>query len=188
MSNTEMTLALFGGGGVGKSCCAIRLLNDQFLDYYDPTIEDAFRKQLTVDGEPFMLNLIDTAGQEEFITFVEKWVKKSDGFMLVYSIADRASLDESIPKFVDEIKRVKEKDFPLVIIGNKKDLENERKVTPEEGLSVANEYKCPFFETSAQSGENIEKAFHELIREVRKTKKRIAEQNNENNNGTSKKK
>ena len=97
-------------------------------------------------------------------------MKRSDGFFLVYSITSRDSFEESIPKFYKAIKKIKVKDFPLVVVGNKKDLEKDREVGYEEGEKLCKEYGCQFFETSAQSGEGVEKAFHQLIKDIKKMK------------------
>lgn len=159
----EYKLVVVGGGGVGKSCLTIQLIQSHFVDEYDPTIEgarfllsihlfgctacssstppfstDSYRKQCVIDDEVALLDVLDTAGQEEYSAMREQYMRTGEGFLLVYSINNRQSFDE-IKTFQQQILRVKDKDyFPIIIVGNKCDLENERKVT-QEGASLC----CP---------------------------------------------
>ena len=144
-----------------------------FFEDYDPTVEDSFRKQVNVDDEPIFINVLDTAGQEEFRTFLERWIKEADAYLLIYSIVDKNSFLHEIPSFYNEIVRIKEtSNFPLVLIGNKSDMENERTISLEDGQNLAKQYNCPFLETSALNNVNIEETFVKLIREIRESKKK----------------
>eukprot|EP00490_Sorites_sp_Unknown_P007071 CAMPEP_0114656500 /NCGR_PEP_ID=MMETSP0191-20121206/12423_1 /TAXON_ID=126664 /ORGANISM="Sorites sp." /LENGTH=80 /DNA_ID=CAMNT_0001873811 /DNA_START=37 /DNA_END=276 /DNA_ORIENTATION=- len=69
----EYKIVVLGGGGVGKSALTIRLVNDNFLEEYDPTIEDSYRKQCDIDGTPCMLDILDTAGQDDFAALRDAW-------------------------------------------------------------------------------------------------------------------
>jgi len=147
----EYKLVVLGGGGVGKSALTIRLVTDNFLDEYDPTIEDTYRKQLLIDDKPAMLDILDTAGQEEFSSMQDQWMRDGKGFLLVYSIISRNSFDE-ISVIYDKILRVKDKDkVPMVLVGNKADLKDMREVSYEDGSNLAKRWVCPFFETSAKN-------------------------------------
>lgn len=150
-----------GGGGVGKSCLTIQLIQSHFVDEYDPTIEgmifrpshlralmphvssssltppptDSYRKQCVIDDEVALLDVLDTAGQEEYSAMREQYMRTGEGFLLVYSITSRQSFEE-ITTFQQQILRVKDKDyFPMVVVGNKCDLEGEREVTRQGMLS-----------------------------------------------------
>eukprot|EP01091_Cochliopodium_minus_P018350 TRINITY_DN741_c0_g1_i2.p1 TRINITY_DN741_c0_g1~~TRINITY_DN741_c0_g1_i2.p1 ORF type:complete len:121 (+),score=28.46 TRINITY_DN741_c0_g1_i2:115-477(+) len=111
---SEATISVFGGGGVGKSCVIIRYLQGVFFDDYDPTVEDSFRKQVNIDDEPIFINVLDTAGQEEFRTFLERWIKEADAYLLIYSIIDKNSFEHEIPSFYDEIVRIREGKFTSI--------------------------------------------------------------------------
>lgn len=164
----EYKLVVVGGGGVGKSCLTIQLIQSHFVDEYDPTIEDSYRKQCIVDDEVALLDVLDTAGQEEYSAMREQYMRTGEGFLLVYSITSRESFEE-IRTFQQQILRVKDKDiFPMVVIGNKVDLANERKVSQEEGESLAREFRCKFLETSAKTNTNVEQAFYEVVRAIRR--------------------
>jgi len=166
--NLEYKLVVLGGGGVGKSALTIRLVTDNFLDEYDPTIEDSYRKQVMIDDETALLDILDTAGQEEFSSMQDQWMRDGKGFLLVYNITSRPTFDE-VSNLYDKILRTKDTDkVPIVLVGNKCDLKDERQVKYEEGAALAKTWGCPFFETSAKKKYNNEACFFELVREIRK--------------------
>ncbi|KAJ9658063.1 RAS1 protein [Neophaeococcomyces mojaviensis] len=147
---------------------ASKLIQSHFVDEYDPTIEDSYRKQCTIDDEIALLDVLDTAGQEEYAAMREQYMRTGEGFLLVYSIDSKQSFEE-IKTFQQQILRVKDKDyFPIIIVGNKCDLEQDRVVSQEEGMQLARSFGCKFMETSAKQRINVEQAFHELVREIRK--------------------
>jgi len=165
---TEYKLVIVGGGGVGKSALTIQLIQNHFIDEYDPTIEDSYRKQVTIDEETCLLDILDTAGQEEYSAMRDQYMRTGQGFIMVYAITSRSSFDE-IASFREQILRVKDKDkVPMILVGNKCDLETERQVTTGEGQDLAKSFGCPFFESSAKTRVNVEECFYELVREIRK--------------------
>ncbi|KAI9721939.1 MAG: hypothetical protein M1812_001897 [Candelaria pacifica] len=167
----EYKLVVVGGGGVGKSCLTIQLIQSHFVDEYDPTIEDSYRKQCVIDEEVALLDVLDTAGQEEYSAMREQYMRTGEGFLLVYSITSRQSFDE-IMTFQQQILRVKDKDyFPIIVVGNKCDLEGERQVSKQEGEAVARGFGCKFIETSAKSRINVDNAFFNIVREIRRYNK-----------------
>ncbi|KAL5530641.1 RAS1 [Sanghuangporus sanghuang] len=165
----EYKLVVVGGGGVGKSAITIRFIQGQFVDEYDPTIEDSYRKQCLIDEEVALLDVLDTAGQEEYSAMREQYMRSGEGFMLVYSITDRNSFAE-MDQFYHQILRVKDRDYvPLVLLGNKLDLEDsDRTVNTAEGINLAKHFGCHFFESSAKLRVNVDEAFVELVREIRR--------------------
>ncbi|KAK9449185.1 ras family-domain-containing protein [Limtongia smithiae] len=164
----EYKLVVVGGGGVGKSALTIQLIQSHFVDEYDPTIEDSYRKQCVIDNEVALLDVLDTAGQEEYSAMREQYMRAGQGFLLVYSITSRSSFEE-ISTFHQQILRVKDKDyFPIVVVGNKCDLETERQVSQQEGSQLAKLFQCSFIETSAKQRVNVDEAFYNLVREIRR--------------------
>jgi len=90
---------------------------------------DSYRKQCVIDDEVALLDVLDTAGQEEYSAMREQYMRTGEGFLLVYSITSRQSFEEIIT-FQQQILRVKDKDyFPMIVVGNKCDLESEREVS-----------------------------------------------------------
>eukprot|EP01080_Neovahlkampfia_damariscottae_P004079 gene4079-7368_t len=166
----EMKLAVVGGGGVGKSALTVQFIQNVFLEEYDPTIEDSYRKHAKVDEVTCYLEILDTAGQEEYKALRDQYMRNADGFLIVYSVIDRKTYEET-SEFTEQICRVKDADtWPMVLAGNKCDLESERAVTKEEAKKTATEQSMGFIETSAKSRKNVDEAFYELVREVRKSK------------------
>lgn len=162
----EYKLVVVGGGGVGKSALTIQLIQSHFVDEYDPTIEDSYRKQCIVDNEQVMLDVLDTAGQEEYLAMREQYMRTGEGFLLVYAINSRNSLEE-LQVFFELIQRVKDtENVPVFLVGNKSDLEIERQVSFEEGAAFAKSLGCPFLETSAKQRINVEEAFYGLVRTI----------------------
>ncbi|KAI9908108.1 hypothetical protein PsorP6_003703 [Peronosclerospora sorghi] len=148
--NKEYKLVVLGSGGVGKSALTIRLVTDNFLEDYDPTIEDSYRKQTTIDNSPALLDILDTAGQEEYTSMQDQWMREGKGFLLVYSVTSRSSFDD-IAAFKDKILRAKDVDnVPIVLVGNKCDLEAQRQVAANEGKDLSRHWGCAFMETSAK--------------------------------------
>lgn len=159
----EYQLVVIGEGGVGKSALTVQFIQGHFVDEYDPTIEDSYRKELIVDNESVALDILDTAGQEEYSAMREQYVRSGQGFLLVYSVTSRQSFD-AIQSLYQLIMRSKNNDpsFPIVLIGNKADLISERQVTSEEGTRLANRLDLPYIETSAKTQLNVEASFRKL--------------------------
>ncbi|KAM6033694.1 GTP-binding protein Rit2 [Chlamydotis macqueenii] len=164
----EYKVVMLGAGGVGKSAMTMQFISHRFPDYHDPTIEDAYKTQVRIDDEPAYLDILDTAGQAEFTAMRDQYMRGGEGFIICYSITDRQSFQEAA-EFKELIYRVRHTyDIPLVLVGNKIDLEEFRQVSTEEGMSLAREYSCSFFETSAAFRFYIDDVFHGLVREIRR--------------------
>ncbi|KAL6075223.1 Ras-related protein Rap-1A [Balamuthia mandrillaris] len=164
----EIKIVLVGVGGVGKSALTITYVQDLWVPEYDPTIEDSHRKQVSIDDVVSMLDILDTAGQEEYSSMQDQWFRTGQGFLCVYSLIDRKSFTQ-IPELRRKILRIQDKTtVPMVLIGNKCDLEDERVVSKEEGQELARSFGCPFYETSAMNRINVDEAFSQLVREIRK--------------------
>jgi len=172
-----MKIVIMGNGGVGKSALVIRFTTDTFVNDYDPTLEDNYRKDVQVDNKEASLDILDTAGQEEFQSLHERWINPAGGFLLMYSITDRVTF-EAIKRFKEKIERVKTAnneiaDEPspppaIILVGNKCDLDDQRQVLETAGQELANSWdKAPFFETSAKDNTNVTECFDEVVRKMR---------------------
>jgi len=167
MSNV-FKLVLVGSGGVGKSCLTIQYISNKFVEDYDPTLEDSYRKPITLDGEPAILDIFDTAGQEDFAAVRDSYMRTGDGFLCVYSVTLQASFDEAV-SLHEHILRVKDaEEVPFVLVGNKCDLEDAREVKFEKGQSLATDLSCPFLEASAKTRYNVDESFTTLVKEIQR--------------------
>ncbi|KAH0617143.1 hypothetical protein JD844_028843 [Phrynosoma platyrhinos] len=174
---TEYKLVVVGAGGVGKSALTIQLIQNHFVDEYDPTIEDSYRKQVVIDGETCLLDILDTAGQEEYSAMRDQYMRTGEGFLCVFAINNTKSF-EDIHHYREQIKRVKDsEDVPMVLVGNKCDLPS-RTVDTKQAQDLARSYGIPFIETSAKTRQpmlkelcftmqRVEDAFYTLVREIR---------------------
>ncbi|KAJ3444967.1 ras-like protein [Anaeramoeba flamelloides] len=163
----EYSLVLLGSGGTGKSSITVQLCYNRFVSNYDSTIEDIHRKQCEIDEEVAFLEILDTAGQEDYATMRPSYIRSGEGFLLVYSVTDRESFD-LIKILRDEILMVKDSTKePIVIAANKIDLETSRKVSTDEGKELAESIGCQYVETSAKLDVGVQDAFYDLVRLMR---------------------
>ncbi|XP_074758436.1 GTPase KRas isoform X1 [Athene noctua] len=170
---TEYKLVVVGAGGVGKSALTIQLIQNHFVDEYDPTIEDSYRKQVVIDGETCLLDILDTAGQEEYSAMRDQYMRTGEGFLCVFAINNTKSF-EDIHHYREQIKRVKDsEDVPMVLVGNKCDLPS-RTVDTKQAQDLARSYGIPFIETSAKTRQGVDDAFYTLVREIRKHKEKMS--------------
>lgn len=167
---TNVKIVVLGDGGVGKTALTLRLSLNFFVETYDPTIEDSYRKQAIIDGQPYMLEILDTAGQEEYTALRDQWIREGEAFLIVYSVTSRPSFDR-VEKFRTQVARVKDSDaVPVVLVGNKIDRVHEREVETRHGEQLAQRLGCAFVETSAKTRENLEEAFFTAVRMVERQK------------------
>ncbi|KAK9450902.1 P-loop containing nucleoside triphosphate hydrolase protein, partial [Limtongia smithiae] len=170
-----ISVVIIGDGGHGKSCITMRLVRGQWVEEYDPTIEDSYSTTRVIDGKTYNLDIIDTAGQEEYrglLSGLWQSSKMADAYLLVYDITSALSL-EVLDEFDELISRAVESTSSLhppikMVVGNKCDLaQQQRAVTSEDGLHWARRHGCSFMETSALMTVNIEETFAVIIRRVR---------------------
>ncbi|CEP20014.1 hypothetical protein [Parasitella parasitica] len=165
----EYKLVVLGSGGVGKSALTVQFVQSIFVEKYDPTIEDSYRKQVEVDGQQCMLEILDTAGTEQFTAMRDLYMKNGQGFVLVFSITSQITLTD-LHEIREQIRRVKgTENVPMVLVGNKCDLENERAVSREKGMALSQQWGGkPFYETSARFKINVDEVFYDVVRQINK--------------------
>lgn len=161
---------------MGKSCLTVQFVQGIYIDVYDPTIEDSYSKEIEVDERPCNLEILDTAGVAQFTAMRELYIKNGQGFILVYSVTDKKSLEE-LRAIREQISRIKgTNNVPMVLVGNKCDLTEERELQPEDGIQVSTEWsKVPFYETSALLKMNVDDAFVDVVRQI--IRKEVQQQN-----------
>lgn len=167
MSSIEHKIVVLGAGAVGKSSLCIRFTQEKWVEKYDPTIEDSYRRQFEVDGYARMLDILDTAGQDEYTAMRSQYMRAGQGFIIVYAVDDERSFEEAQTIYEQLIKTKESEKVPVVLAGNKCDLDPQhREVSTEDGAKKAEEWDIPFLETSAKVPINVEELFRYLVREI----------------------
>ena len=173
---------IIGNSGVGKSCLLIRFTDDKFEEGYVTTIGVDFKiKTLEIEGKSVKLQIWDTAGQERFRNIVSTYYKGGHGIMMVYDITDLESF-RYLDSWLKEIEKNASKNVYKILVGNKNDMEKERKVSFEKGMEFANLHGMKFFETSAKENKNVEEAFKEMTKDIINSLKKVNEKTNSNSN------
>ncbi|KAJ7650600.1 small GTPase superfamily, partial [Roridomyces roridus] len=150
---------------------AVRFVRDVFVEHYDPTIEEQYHRPMMVDGELSSLEVLDTAGAEQFTSLNEVYIKSGGGFVLVFrrvsAHTSHLSLKE-VESLRKQIFRIKgSESVPIVVVGTKSDLVSEREVPTTTIESLASRWNLPFYETSAKRNWHINDVFEDLLRQMR---------------------
>ena len=159
----------------------LKYIENRFSNTYLSTIGfDLKHKQITLkDGNQARLTIFDTAGQERFRSLAKNYLTKADGILLVYDISDENTF-QSIGHWMDSVSEQIDDKIPIILIGNKSDLTEKRKVKTNEGKNRADEYGFPFYETSCKTGKNVNECFIELAELVyRKRGNKISQNSNQ---------
>lgn len=192
---TLYKIGILGDGGVGKTATVTQFVFSHFVETYDPTLEDGYRKQCVVDDETCMLELLDTAGQEEYTALRDQWIRNSEGLLIMYSITSRSSF-EKCRALYQQVQRLKRElwesqknqsygssnphEIPdrnvfrdgrfrgIMLAGNKTDVGPQlRVVSTREGKALADELGVDFMECSAKARVNVNEAIYGLVRRIR---------------------
>ncbi len=160
-------ILLLGDSTVGKTCFLLRYMDETFIDSHMATIGLDYRLKTMILGEQKIVKvqLWDTAGQDKFRAITRNYYKGANGIILIYDVTN-INTYENIKKWLNEIKEEISDKVSIILIGNKIDNENQRKITKEQGEKLANEVNIPFFETSAKTGEGIDAAIKDLVKKV----------------------
>lgn len=115
---TLVKVIMLGNGGVGKSSLTIQFMYEDFVEEYEPTKADSYRKTISLGDEEVTLDIMDTAGQEEYASVRDNYLRSGDGFLIVFSITDRATF-ANCSEIRDQILRVhsEKRDIPIILVG-----------------------------------------------------------------------
>ena len=157
---------IIGDTAVGKSNILSRYVKDEFSSNSKSTVGvELGIKFLKIKNTKTKIQIWDTAGQERYRAITSSYFKGSNGCFIVYDITNEASFN-NIENWYEQIQKETSKDIPILLVGNKCDLEDERKVPIEKGKEKAQNLNCAFFETSALKKINIDKIFEELVNNI----------------------
>ncbi|KAL1206821.1 Ras-related protein RABA4b [Cardamine amara subsp. amara] len=182
-------VVLIGDSAVGKSQLLARFTRDEFSLDSKATIGVEFQtRTLVIDDKNIKAQIWDTAGQERYRAVTSAYYRGAVGAMLVYDMTKRESFDH-IPRWLEELRTHADKNIVIILIGNKKDLEDQRSVPMEDAKEFAEKEELFFLETSALKSTNVENSFNTLLTEIFNTvnKKNLASngsQGDSNNSGS----
>ena len=160
-------LLIIGESGVGKTCLLLRFTDDSFTANHLTTIGIDFKiKIINLENKLIKLQIWDTAGQERFRTITKTYYKGAHGIILTYDVTDETSF-KNIKNWIKQIEQNAQNTVCKVLVGNKCD-KPDRKVSEEQGKTLAQEYGMQFFETSAKSNQNVNETFTFLTKEILK--------------------
>jgi Ras-related protein Rab-6A len=163
VSVTRHKIIFVGDAGVGKTTIIGRIMDNPFLEVYEPSIGvDFMSKNIKYQGQNIKLQMWDTAGQEKYKGLIPSYVRNSSIVFLVYDITSKTSFD-NIPNWINFIKSIE--NTTLVLCGNKIDLDG-REVKKEEGEELAKKEGISFFEVSAKTDENIKNMFYNVVADL----------------------
>ena len=163
-----MTLGI---SSVGKTSFILRFTENSFQNMFYSTVGiDCKAKIIEIKNIKYKLLFYDTAGQERFKSLAPNLIKKAHGIIIMYDITNKSSFD-SIPEIIKNIKEEKGNDFPMILIGNKIDLEQDREIKKEEGEDLASKNGIEFFEISNKEGINIQEAGFAIVNKILEKRK-----------------
>ena len=179
-NKVDIKIITLGDSHVGKSSLIIKYIDNKFSNVYMSTIGfDLKHKQINLkDGTEAKIMIYDTAGQERFKSLAANYIKKANGILLVYDITDHSTF-ENIGMWMESITEEKGDKLPIVLVGNKADLEDERQVLYKEGKDLAENKGFHFYETSCKNGSNVTECFLDLAELVyEKSGKKLSQNSN----------
>jgi len=151
---------IVGDMAVGKSCILLQFTDNKFRNQHELTIGVEFgAKTIEIGGKIIKIQIWDTAGQEAFQAITRTYYKGAIGALLVYDITRRETFTH-VSKWLEEVRNNSSKSITIILIGNKKDLEDRRQVTYEEGEALAKENGLMFLEASAKTAYNVVESFN----------------------------
>jgi len=168
MSSLNLKVLTIGESGVGKTCLLLRLADNVFNSNHITTIgSDLKHKTFYINDKESSLQIWDTAGQERYRTLSKIYYKGAHGIVVTYDVSDESSF-KNIKLWIKQIELNAPTNVVKILVGNKSD-RNDRKVSYEDGMMLANAYNMSFYETSAKTGYNVVEAFYALTVEMVKT-------------------
>ena len=162
----KIKIIILGNSKVGKTSFIIRFTKNKFDETYITTIGiDCIYRIINLENKLYKLMFYDTAGEERYKSIPKNHIKNMQGIILMYDITDKSSFD-SIIDWISDVKDIKGENFPMILVGNKIDLNESREVTEEMGYELAEKNQIEFFETSNKDGTNIQEAGLEIVYKI----------------------
>ena len=161
---------------MGKSSLTCRFINYNAPQEHDPTIEDRYKSKTNIEGVEYNIEILDTAGEEDYQNMMDSWINFGDGFLLIFAINDEESFKMLEKKRERILKNKLGAPCPILLVGNKQDLDNERQVEYAEAKALADKWKVEYIETSAKTNFNCKEAFERLAVKIVEANKSLVSQ------------
>ena len=160
-------ILLLGDTQVGKTCLINRYTNGVFKEEYTSTVGiDFYTKPEEINNKTVQVKIWDTVGQERFRALTPSFLRNAEGVVIVFDVTSQDSFD-NVKGWINSIKsNIGENVIPIIIVGNKIDMENMREISKEDGNKTASENGFKYFETSAKTGKGVDEAFKELVNQI----------------------
>ena len=160
-------ILLLGDTQVGKTCLINRYTNGVFKEEYTSTVGiDFYTKPEEINNKTVQVKIWDTVGQERFRALTPSFLRNAEGVVIVFDVTSQDSFD-NVKGWINSIKsNLGEKIIPIIIVGNKIDMENMREISKEDGNKTASENGFKYFETSAKTGKGVDEAFKEIVNQI----------------------
>jgi small GTP-binding protein len=159
---------ILGDTSVGKTNFLLRFTEDGFVDNYMATIGFDYKsKILPLDNKMIKLQIWDTAGQERFLSVTKNLFNRVQGIILMFDITQIKTF-ENVKKWIQSIYENTNDKIPIVLVGNKSDIEDKRQVDTQTAKELAKEYNINYFEASAKENTNVNEVFSDLTRDILK--------------------
>ena len=161
-----LKIMLLGNTAVGKTSFILKYTENTFQEVHLSTIGVDFRvKTITYENKNYKLSIYDTTGQERYKSLAFSLIKNVDGIILMYDVTDESTF-KSVPNWIQSARDKKGENYPIILLGNKIDLADRRKVTTEDGEEIAKKNGLDFFEISNKESVNIENAILTLVKKI----------------------
>ena len=164
-SDLNFKIIVIGDSGVGKSCLTIQAIQDKFEELYRATVGFEFLSfNVRINKVVIKLQIWDTCGQEVYKSLISGIYRNSSLAIILYSVTNRNTF-QHIDTWIKELSQNSTKNIKIILVGNKNDLEKERKISYEEGEKLKNKHKLDYFiETSAKTGNNAKNVLIEAAK------------------------
>ena len=160
-------ILVLGDTSVGKSCLLLRFCDNSFQEAHLTTIGLDFRlKTINLkDDRKVKIQIWDTAGEDRFRSITRNYYKGAKGILLIFDVTNKETFTH-VRDWIERIHEESPEGITICLVGNKIDMNESRVISNEEGKKIADEFKIPYFETSAKSNIGVEEVFTYLVKEV----------------------
>ena len=148
----------------------MKFCDSDIVQGYNQTYEEGYTPKLKIEDQEYELEILDTGGKEDYQYKMDSWISFGEGFLLVFAINDKESFSYIKGKHDRILKAKQGAKCPILLVGNKQDLEKERKVTYTEAKALADSWGIEYMETSAETNFNCKEAFEKLAEKIVKAK------------------